>query len=74
MTPLDRLLAEEIPDGSFGGARPLRPSAAHPICRDPQPDPQAADHVADLLAALQPAVAGVVRVVTDNHTSTRKAA
>lgn len=25
MTPLERLLAEGIPDGTFGGARPLRP-------------------------------------------------
>lgn len=47
---LDTVLAEWWPDGTFGGARtvPGRPSALV----IPHPDPQAAEHVAVLVAAL----------------------
>ena len=68
-TSLERLLAEEIPDGTFGGARDPRP-AAQPTRREP--DPQAGEHVADLLAAIQPARRRHLRAVPDNQT--RKAA
>lgn len=43
MSPLERLLAEEWPDGTFGG--PLRRYT-------PRHDPAAAQHQADLAAAL----------------------
>ncbi|NUP33014.1 MAG: hypothetical protein HOV66_24985 [Streptomycetaceae bacterium] len=48
MTPLERLLAEELPTGTFGHAQPPRA---------PRPDgwwtaQEQAQHVADLLAAL----------------------
>lgn len=70
MTPLDRLLAEAIPDGTFGGTRTPRP-AAQPTRREP--DPQAAAHVRDLLAALdQRPRRRHLRAVHDNQT--RKAA
>lgn len=51
MTPLDRLLAEAIPDGTFGGSRPTT--------RHPQPTPhlwtpdQQQAHYAELDAALE---------------------
>ncbi|MEU9198991.1 hypothetical protein [Streptomyces sp. NPDC048332] len=46
-----RALSEEWPDGTFGGVRlvPGRPS--EPI-RCPRPDPQAAEHRAELVAEL----------------------
>ncbi|WP_125262342.1 hypothetical protein [Streptomyces alboflavus] len=44
----DRLLAETVPDGTFGGAR--APRAARTTRRGPDPD--AARHVADLVAEL----------------------
>lgn len=72
MTPLQRLLAEELPDGTFGGARSLEP-AAHPTRRDPKtPDPQAAQHRRDLLAALdqRPARRRHLRVVADTDQTT----
>jgi hypothetical protein len=43
MSPMERLLAEEWPDGTFGG--PLRRYT-------PRHDPAAAQHQADLAAAL----------------------
>ncbi|MFP8960005.1 hypothetical protein ACLIYP_05445 [Streptomyces nanhaiensis] len=43
MSPLERLYAEEWPTGQWGGPRPA-PAAG--------PDPLAADHRADLEAAL----------------------
>jgi len=53
VTPLERLLAEEIPTGRFGDGpalpvkrRPPRPAA------EPAPDPRAEAHRAALLAAL----------------------
>lgn len=70
VTLLGRLLAEEIPDGTFGGARLPQP-AAHPTRREP--DPQAGAHVRDLPAALQPRRRHL-RVVADTQTDTRKAA
>ncbi|MCD9194239.1 hypothetical protein [Streptomyces albireticuli] len=51
MTPLERLLAEELPTGTFGASRPAQgpPRAPqHPT----GPDPQAAEHRAELEAAL----------------------
>lgn len=50
MSPLDRLLAEAAPDGSFGGARTARPcpQPARPVWT---PEQQAA-HRAGLEAAL----------------------
>lgn len=51
MTALERLLAEGIPDGTFGGPRPTRaPPTAQ--SKRPDPDPDAARHVAELLEAL----------------------
>lgn len=46
---LERLAAEEWPDGSFGGARPT-----HPDGTIRRPDPRAAEHYAELAAALYP--------------------
>ncbi|MEV0779222.1 hypothetical protein [Streptomyces sp. NPDC050428] len=46
---LAALLAESIPDGTFGGARTLR--AVKPKPRGP--DPKAAAHRADLEAAIR---------------------
>lgn len=52
MTPLERLLAEELPTGMFGGPR-LEPEAAEPEpVRETGPDPDAAAHREALLAAL----------------------
>lgn len=50
MTPLERLLAEELPTGTFGGARP-RPEP-HPPTWTPTPAPVAEEHRRVLLAAL----------------------
>ena len=48
---LDRLLLESVPDGTFGGARPLRrrDRTTEPARR---PDPRAAEHLAELAAAI----------------------
>lgn len=51
MTPLERLLAEGIPDGTFGGPRTDRPPDPPPP-RRPVTAEEAAAHVADLIAAL----------------------
>ncbi|MGW3563566.1 hypothetical protein ACWDSL_06635 [Streptomyces sp. NPDC000941] len=50
MTPLERLLAEELPTGTFGGARP-RPEHRPPTWT-PTPAPVAEEHCRVLLAAL----------------------
>lgn len=50
MTPLERLLAEEIPTGTFGHARPPAPADPRPI-RPWTPEEQAA-HREILAAAL----------------------
>ncbi|MEC4016033.1 hypothetical protein [Streptomyces sp. H27-D2] len=52
MSPLERLMAESVPDGTFGGSRPVQrpPRAATAELRGP--DPRAAEHVAVLEAAL----------------------
>jgi hypothetical protein len=47
MSPIERLLAEAVPDGTFGGARTREPK------RKPGPDPRAAEHRAALEAALR---------------------
>ncbi|MFI5985094.1 hypothetical protein ACIBEA_30035 [Streptomyces sp. NPDC051555] len=47
MTALDRVLAEEWPDGTFGGPRPERPRYVPRTSSK-----SAARHQADLLAAL----------------------
>lgn len=49
MTPLERVLAEELPTGTFGYARP--PAPAHREIRPWTPEEQAR-HLADLEAAL----------------------
>ncbi|MGW7603181.1 hypothetical protein [Streptomyces antimycoticus] len=49
MTPLERLLAEELPTGAFGGERP-RPE--HPPTWTPTPPRVAEEHREVLLAAL----------------------
>ncbi|MER7788579.1 hypothetical protein [Streptomyces sp. NPDC097640] len=54
MSPLERLLAEELPTGTFGDARPAK---TQPVSRQKAPaprgpDPLAAQHCAELLAAL----------------------
>ncbi|MFE9624265.1 hypothetical protein [Streptomyces sp. NPDC006527] len=46
----DRLLAETVPDGTFGGARPRRTRGRRP--QRPVPDPAAARHLAELTAAV----------------------
>lgn len=51
MTPLERLLAEEIPTGTFGGARTRTPAFAPPA-RPVLADPNAAEHVRALEAEL----------------------
>ncbi|MFE9886259.1 hypothetical protein [Streptomyces scopuliridis] len=48
---LEALEAEEWPDGTFGGARLVPGQPSEPI-RIPRPDPHAAEHVAELVAAL----------------------
>lgn len=49
-TPYERLMAEELPTGTFGHARPPRPTHDRPA---PSWTPaQQARHLADLLAAL----------------------
>lgn len=51
MSPLERLLAEELPTGTFGASRPAQtPSRASR--RPTGPDPRAAEHRAELEAAL----------------------
>lgn len=44
---VDRLLAETVPDGTFGGARPRRGNKPQAM-----PDPNASRHAADLSAEL----------------------
>lgn len=53
MTPLDRLLAEELPTGTFGHAQPpkQRPAEHLPYVSRWTPEEQA-QHLADLNAAL----------------------
>ncbi|MFC9821419.1 hypothetical protein ACFWG6_31065 [Streptomyces erythrochromogenes] len=48
MSPMERLLAEEWPDGTFGGPRPADPAPAPTPCHDEA----AAQHYADLAAAV----------------------
>ncbi|MCT9092910.1 hypothetical protein N4G70_29155 [Streptomyces sp. ASQP_92] len=51
MTPLERLMAEGVPDGTFGASRPAQ--ARLKAKRAPTgPDPRAAEHRAALLAAI----------------------
>ncbi|MFK0182017.1 hypothetical protein ACIQVR_39405 [Streptomyces xanthochromogenes] len=50
MTPLERLMAEGVPDGTFGASRPAQ--ARVKAKRTSGPDPRAAEHRAALLAAL----------------------
>ena len=52
MTPLERLLAEGVPDGTFGGARPTPKERRRVAVAVPGPDPLAAEHCRELLAAL----------------------
>ena len=52
MTPLERLLAEAIPDGTFGGARTTQAAEPRTVRREIAPDPMAAHHRAVLEAAL----------------------
>lgn len=54
MTPLERLLAEELPTGRFGDgpATPSSKAAVKPTKQAPTADPLAAAHRARLLAAL----------------------
>jgi hypothetical protein len=56
MKPLERLLTEQLPTGTFGGHRPKppepEPDRAVKPHREPGPDPLAAQHRADLIAAL----------------------
>lgn len=53
-TPLERLLAEELPTGSFGDVPRRAPAPARPpeAAPDRPPDPAAAAHRAALLADL----------------------
>lgn len=50
----DPLLAETVPDGTFGGARPRRagipPRTAQQLAARRGPDPDAAKHLAELAA------------------------
>lgn len=48
-TPLERLLAEELPTGTFGGARPARRPAPMSVT----PRTEQARHYAELAAALE---------------------
>jgi hypothetical protein len=50
VSPMERLLAEAIPDGTFGGARTL--TRHQPTQPARTPDPQAAEHYAELAAVL----------------------
>jgi hypothetical protein len=51
VSPLERLLAEAVPDGTFGGARTLtRHQPTQPARRGP--DPLAAEHYAALADAI----------------------
>jgi hypothetical protein len=54
MTPLERLLAEELPTGQWGDgpARESSAAAVQPQREPPAVDPHAAAHRAQLLAAL----------------------
>lgn len=51
MSPLDRLLAEAVPDGTFGGARQLRTRKPEPAAPRTSPA-EAARHLAELAAAI----------------------
>lgn len=53
MTPLERLLAEELPTGTFGHALPPKPRPAEPLPYVSRWSPEEqAQHLADLTAAL----------------------
>lgn len=52
MTALERLLLEAVPDGTFGGARPSPKERRRAAVAEPGPDPLAAEHCRELLAAL----------------------
>lgn len=52
MTPLERLLAETIPTGTFGGPRPEAPCPVPAVRARAGPDPRAAEHLATLTAEL----------------------
>lgn len=52
MTPLERLLAEELPTGTFGGPRPNAPQRGELPARTT--DLEAAAHRAALEAAIRP--------------------
>lgn len=52
---LERLLAEQWPDGTFGGPKPA------PRPKPPAVDPDAAEHCRQLLAALAERPAAVAR-------------
>lgn len=72
MTPaeLDAVLDEELPTGSFGGRRPQPPAEQQPFLEERPADPHAAQHVADLLQALDEHSAdlrrGHLRLVADD--------
>lgn len=51
MSPLERLLAEELPTGTFGASRPAQTPSRASQCPT-GPDPRAAEHRAELEAAL----------------------
>jgi hypothetical protein len=50
VSPMERLLAESVPDGTFGGARTL--TRHQPKTPARTPDPQAAEHYAALAEAI----------------------
>ncbi|GAA0453902.1 hypothetical protein GCM10009544_15830 [Streptomyces stramineus] len=52
MSPLERLLAEELPTGTFGASRPPTQGPSRDSQRPTGPDPRAAEHRAELEAAL----------------------
>jgi len=54
VSPLERLLAEELPTGTFGDARPAESQQpdGRKVSRPRGPDPLAAQHRAELLEAL----------------------
>ncbi|MGW7001342.1 hypothetical protein ACWGCW_00595 [Streptomyces sp. NPDC054933] len=55
MTPFERLMAEAVPDGTFGGARTREPAQQPPAAYRPKRETtplEAAEHVRQLEAAL----------------------
>jgi hypothetical protein len=52
MTPYERLMAEAIPTGTFGGARPPKPRRPAAATAPPWTPEQQAQHVATLLEEL----------------------